>query len=143
MGCVVIIQRMGAKSWNLLHNMIYVITGLALIHFLIVPEIYAEQYIACGMFFWLMVWRLLNHHGYGTDARVLAILAVVACFLAAALEAGWGWAYYGYEPLGTLSANFSLILGVSPAWKILILGLLIALAAAGLQTFRTSPKVSL
>jgi methionine sulfoxide reductase heme-binding subunit len=137
------IQRMGAKSWNRLHNMIYVITGLALIHFLIVPEIYAEQYIACGMFFWLMVWRLLNHHGYGTDARVLAILAVAACFLAAALEAGWGWAYYGYEPLGTLGANFSLILGVSPAWKVLILGLLIALAAAGLQTFRTSPKVSL
>ena len=125
------IQRMGAKSWNRLHNLIYVITGLALIHFLVVPEMYPEQYIACGMFFWLMVWRLLNRYGHGTDARVLAMLAVAACLFTAALEAGWSWAYYGYEPLGTLGGNFSLILGVSPAWQILSLGLLITLAAAG------------
>ena len=123
------IQRMGAKAWNQLHNLIYIITGLALIHFLIVPEMYAEQYIACGAFFWLMVWRLLNKHGLGSDAWMLAMLATVACLFTASLEAGWGWAYYGYEPLGTLSNNFSLILGVSPAWKILIVGLLITLAA--------------
>jgi sulfoxide reductase heme-binding subunit YedZ len=129
------IQRMGAKSWNRLHNTIYVLTGLALIHFLIVPEIYPEQYVACGMFFWLMVWRLLNSYGHGADARVLAMLAVAACLFTAALEAGWIWAYYGYEPLGTLGANFSLILGVSPAWKILMLGLLVALAAASWQAF--------
>jgi methionine sulfoxide reductase heme-binding subunit len=133
------IQRMGAKSWNRLHNMIYGITGLALIHFLIVPEMYAEQYIACGMFFWLMVWRLLNYR-HRTDARLLAMLAVAACFFTAALEAGWSWAYYGYEPLGTLGANFSLILGVSPAWQILILGILITLAV----TWQRRPaKVSL
>ena len=129
------VQRMGAKGWNRLHNTIYVLTGLALIHFLIVPEIYPEQYLMSGMFFWLMVWRLLNGYGYGADARVLAMLAVGACLFTAALEAGWIWAYYGYEPLGTLGANFSLILGVSPAWKILILGLLVALAATGWQAF--------
>ena len=52
------IQRMGAKSWNRLRNVIYVITGLALIHFLIAPEMYAERCIACATFFWPMVWRL-------------------------------------------------------------------------------------
>jgi sulfoxide reductase heme-binding subunit YedZ len=129
------IQRMGAKGWNRLHNTIYAITGLALIHFLIVPEMYPQQYIACGMFFWLMVWRLLRHYGHRTDTQVLAMFAVAACIFTAALEAGWGWTYYGYEPLGTLGANFSLILGVSPAWKILMLGLLVALAAAGRQAF--------
>ncbi|HJU10388.1 MAG TPA: ferric reductase-like transmembrane domain-containing protein [Candidatus Binataceae bacterium] len=127
------IQRMGAKDWNRLHNMIYVITGLALIHFLIVPEMYPEQYIACGMFFWLMVWRLLRQYRYGSNSRALATLSVAACLFTAALEAGWGWVYYGYEPFGTLRANFSLILGVSPAWKMLIFGLLIAFAAAGWQ----------
>ena|SRR5579872_334982 len=130
------IQRMGTKRWNQLHNLIYVITGLALIHFLIVPEMYPEQYIACGMFFWLMVWRILNRHGLGSDTRSVAILGVVACLFTAALEAGWGWAYYGYEPVGTLANNFSLILGVSPAWKILIVGLVITLAK-GWQTSHT------
>jgi len=129
------IQSMGAKGWNRLHNMIYIITGLALVHFLIVPEMYSEQYIACGMFFWLMVWRLLARRGHGIEAPVLAMLAVGACLFTAALEASWGWAYYGYEPLGTLETNFSLILGVSPAWKILILGLLITFAATW-QTFQ-------
>ena len=137
-----IIQRMGPENWNRLHNLIYIITALALIHFLVVPEMYSEQYIACGMFFWLMVWRLLNRHGRGTDSRQLAMLAVAACLFTAALEAGWGWLYYGYEPLGTLGTNFSLVLGVSAAWKILVLGLLIALAATWQQTFRKPPKVS-
>ena len=134
------IHRMGAKGWNQLHNLIYVITGLALMHFLIVPEMYAEQYIACGAFFWLMLWRVLNNHARGSDASTLAMLAIAACLFTACLEAGWGWAYYGYEPLGTLSNNFSLILGVSPAWKILIVGLLITLAAAW-QSFQTREAI--
>ena len=122
------IRRLGATRWNLLHNMIYLITGLTLIHFLIVPEMYAEQYIACGTFFWLMAWRFLHRHGLAIDPRMLAMLAIISCLFTGALEAVWGWAYYGYEPVGTLANNFSLILGVSPAWKILILGLVIALA---------------
>ena len=48
--------------------------------------------MACGMFFWLMVWRLLTGYGYGADARALAMLAVGACLFTAALEAGWIWA---------------------------------------------------
>jgi len=130
------IQRMGAKSWNQLHNLVYVITGLALIHFLIVPEMYPQQYIACGMFFWLMMWRWMNHHRRGLHTWLLAALAVATCLFTAALEAGWGWVYYGYEPLGTLKNNFSLDLGVSPAWQVLILGLLIAIPA----TWRRSPN---
>ena len=90
---------------------------------------YPEQYIACGMFFWLMVWRFLNRHRRGMDARMMAILAIAACIFTAGLEAGWGRAYYGYEQIGTLANNFSLVLGVSPAWKVLIFGLLITLAA--------------
>jgi DMSO/TMAO reductase YedYZ heme-binding membrane subunit len=39
---------MGAKNWNRLHNMMHDITGLALVHFLIVPEVYSEQYIERG-----------------------------------------------------------------------------------------------
>ncbi len=130
------VQRMGAKSWNRLHNTIYVVAALALLHYLLSPEIYPEQYLMSGMFFWLMVWRVLNRRGQGTDVRALAMLAVASFLFTALLEAGWIWAYHGYEPSGTLGNNFTLVLGISPAWKILVLGLLIALAAASRQAPR-------
>jgi sulfoxide reductase heme-binding subunit YedZ len=130
------VRRMGAKGWNRLHSTIYVLAALALVHYLLSPDIYPEQYLMSGMFFWLMVWRVLNRRGRGTDVRALAMLAVASCLFTALLEAGWIWAYHGYEPSGTLGNNFTLDLGVSPAWKILLFGLLIALAAAGRQAPR-------
>ncbi len=130
------VQRMGARSWNRLHNTIYVLAALALLHYLLSPDIYPEQYLMSGMFFWLMVWRVLNRRGQGADVRALAMLAVASCLFTALLEAGWIWAYHGYEPSGTLGNNFTLVLGISPAWKILVLGLLIALAAASRQAPR-------
>jgi sulfoxide reductase heme-binding subunit YedZ len=124
------VRRMGAKGWNLLHNTIYLIAALSLIHYLLSPDYYPDQYLTSGIFFWLMIWRVLNRRGYGTDARMLAILAVASCLFTVLLEVGWAWAYHGFEPSSTLANNFSLVLGVSPAWKVLVLGLFIALAAA-------------
>ena len=60
----------------------------------------------------------------------LSMLAVASCLLTALFEAGWIWAYHGYEPSGTLGNNFTLVLGLSPAWQLLVCGLVIALAAA-------------
>ena len=77
-----------------------------------------------------MAWRVLQRRGMGTDARALALLAVVSCLFTAILEAAWIWVYQGFEPSGTLANNFSLELGLSPAWEILALGLLITIAAA-------------
>jgi sulfoxide reductase heme-binding subunit YedZ len=120
------VQRMGAKGWQRLHNAVYVLTALALIHFLLSPGIYSEQYLMSGMFLWLMVWRVLNRRGHGTDVRALAVLAVASCLFTAFLEAGWIWLYQGYEPSGTLGSNFNLDLGLSAAWEMLLLGLLAA-----------------
>jgi sulfoxide reductase heme-binding subunit YedZ len=133
------VRRMGAKGWNRLHSAVYVFTALALIHYLLSPGIFPEQYLMSGIFFWLMAWRALNGRGLGTDATALAILAVASCLFAALLEAGWIWAYHGFEPAGTLRNNFTLDLGVSAAWRILVPGLLIAFAAAGRRVLRGPP----
>jgi DMSO/TMAO reductase YedYZ heme-binding membrane subunit len=69
---------MGPKGWQQLHNTVYTITALALIHYLLSPEAYPEQYLMSGMFFWLMGWRGLNRHRRGTDKKALALLAVVS-----------------------------------------------------------------
>ena len=123
----VVVERMGARGWQRLHNTVYAVTALALIHYLLSPGIFPDQYLTCGLFFWLTAWRLLDRRRRGADVRVLAALAVVACLFTALLEAGWVWAYHGYEPAGTLRNNFSLDLGVSPAWEVLVRGLAIAL----------------
>ena len=125
----VAVERMGV-SWQRLHNTVYAVTALALIHYLLSPGIFPDQYFTCGMFFWLMSWRLLARRRLGADALALTALAVVSTLFTALLEAGWVWAYHGYEPAGTLAANFGLELGVPAAWKMLALGLAIALVAA-------------
>ncbi len=123
------VARMGAKGWKRLHNTVYAVTALALLHYLLSPDIYPEQFLTSGMFFWLMVWRVLNARGRGADVTALAVLAVASGLFTALLEAGWVWAYHGYEPLGTLRNDFSLDLGIPPAWQVLALGLLAAAAA--------------
>jgi sulfoxide reductase heme-binding subunit YedZ len=121
------VARMGLERWQRLHDTVYVLTGLALVHYLLSPDVYAEQYLLSGIFFWLMGWRLLKRRGRAADAKALAALAVASCLFTTLLEAGWLWAYQGYEPLETLAGNFTFIEGLSPAWKVLILG---GLAAA-------------
>jgi sulfoxide reductase heme-binding subunit YedZ len=133
------VRRMGAKGWQWLHNAVYAVAALALLHYLLSRGIFPEQYLMSGMFFWLMVWRLLNRRGQGADAGALAMLAVASCLFTALFEAGWIWAYHGYKPSEILNIYFSLILGIPPAWQILALGLLIALAAAG----RRAPHLTL
>jgi methionine sulfoxide reductase heme-binding subunit len=134
------IRRMGAQGWDRLHNTIYVLTALALLHYLLSPAIYPEQFLLSGMFFWLMAWRWLNRRGRGADMRTLAALAVASWLFTVLLEAGWTWGYHRYEPIGTLANNFSLELGIPPAWEILALGLLIAAAAFAQQTLRVGAR---
>jgi sulfoxide reductase heme-binding subunit YedZ len=126
----VAIVRMGARGWQRLHNTVYVISALALLHVLVSRGTYPEQYLLSGMFFWLMAWRALDRYGQGTDAKALAILAVGSCLFTVLLEVAWIWARRGYPPSETLGNNFTLVFGVPPAWQILGFGLLIALAAA-------------
>jgi methionine sulfoxide reductase heme-binding subunit len=130
------VRRMGAKGWQRLHNAIYVISALALIHYLLSPDIYPEQYLMSGIFFWLMVWRVLNRRGQGTNAGALALLAVASCLFTALLEAGWIWAYHGYEMSEILGVYFTLALGIPAALQVLALGLLIAVAVFTQQALR-------
>jgi sulfoxide reductase heme-binding subunit YedZ len=123
------VKWMGAQKWQRLHNAIYVLTALAMIHFLLSPGIYPPQYLMTGMFFWLMIWRFLDRRGQGRDMRALLLLAVSTWFVAAFSETGWVWAYHGFEPGWTFANNFRLTFGVSAAWKVFAIALAIPLVA--------------
>jgi len=127
------IQYLGAKNWQRLHTTNYVISALAILHVLLARGTYTEQYVLTAIFFWLMVWRVLARHGLGTNAKALAMLAVVSCLVAALLEAGFLFARRGFGVWDTLGVNFNLAVldfGYPPAWQVLAFGLVIAIAAA-------------
>jgi methionine sulfoxide reductase heme-binding subunit len=134
------VQRMGAEGWARLHNTVYVLTFLALVHYILSPGVYSSQYLMSGMFFWLMAWRSLNRRGLGTDPRALALLAIATALFTALFEALWEWVYQDFEPGWVLGNNLSLEFGISPAWYNLTAGLLLALAAALRHAPRLSPQ---
>jgi sulfoxide reductase heme-binding subunit YedZ len=128
------IRSMGAKNWQRLHNTNYAISGLALFHVVVARGTYPEQYLLCGIFFWLMAWRVLAHYGRGTDVGALAMLAVASCLLTAFFEAAWLFGRRGYDVAGTLGNNFNPAMfevGVPAAWQVLAFGAFFALGAIG------------
>jgi hypothetical protein len=84
----------------------------------------------------------LERRGKASDIKSLTLLAVASGLFAAFFEALWTWVYHGYAPLETLGFNFSLLLGVSPAWEVLALGLLIASAAFIQQAVRSKRRAA-
>jgi sulfoxide reductase heme-binding subunit YedZ len=130
------VQWMGARGWQQLHNAVYVVAALALLHYLLSPGLFPDQFLLSGIFFWLMVWRVLDRRGQGTHAGTLALLAMASSFFTAVLEVGWIWAFRGYNLSEIFSIYFTPILGMPPAWTILALGLLIAVAALAQQALR-------
>jgi methionine sulfoxide reductase heme-binding subunit len=130
------VQRMGLQRWQRLHSAVYALTGLALVHYLLSPDVYAEQYLLSGMFFWLMGWRHLKRRGQATETKALAVLAVASCLFTLLLQVVWLWAYQAYTPLETLADNFTLMEDLPPAWKVLALGFLIAIVGAFPRTAR-------
>jgi sulfoxide reductase heme-binding subunit YedZ len=126
------IRRMGAKGWQRLHNTNYIISALALLHVVLARGTYAEQYLLCGLFVWLMLWRLLNRYRLGSDPKALLALAVFCCLFTAFLEAGFMWGRRGYDVVGTLHMNFMFApveIGIQPTWQVLAFGLVFAFGA--------------
>ena len=133
------IRRMGVKGWQRLHNTNYIISALAVMHVVLARGTYAEQYLLTGVFVWLMLWRVLDRYGHGSNPKALVVLAVTCCLFTAGLEAGFMLGRRGYELFGTLRMNFIFApfdLGIQPAWQVLALGLVFALGAAARQALR-------
>jgi len=130
------VRRMGAKGWQRLHGAVYATTALAILHYLLSPGLFPDQFLLSGAFFWLMTWRVLERHGRGANAGALALLALASCLFTAAFEVGCIWAFRGYALGEIFSIYFTPILGIPPPWTILALGLLVSGAAFARQALR-------
>src|SRR3546814_9330902 len=91
------VRRMGGANWKRLHRTNYVLTGLAVIHYLLSPGIFSMQYITAGVFIWLMAWRVLGRKRRGTATGPLVLLALATGSVTMFLEAGWMWVYHAVD----------------------------------------------
>jgi methionine sulfoxide reductase heme-binding subunit len=133
------IRGMGPKGWQRLHNTNYIISALALLHVVLARGTYSEQYLLCGLFVWLMLWRVLDRYRLGSDVKALIALAVFCCLFTAFLEAGFMWGRRGYDVMGTLRINFMFApaeIGVQPPWQVLAFGLVFAFGAMARAALR-------
>ncbi len=124
------IKRLGAKRWQTLHQFVYAITVVALIHFLLQSKIDVTQAILMiGFFIVLMGYRLVVKAGLQLRALELAIVAVAGALLTAATEASWYGLATGIPGMRVLAANLDFELVIRPAWWVLLAGLVMAAIA--------------
>lgn len=125
------VQRLGAQRWQRLHQLIYVITILGLIHFFQQTklDVWVPTLVA-GLFTWLLGYRVLirwwgKRKGEPPTWAILA-LAVVASmldFLGEAIGIAIG---YRVSPLTVLSMAFDFDPDtIRPGWFVLAAGLVV------------------
>ncbi len=119
-------RRLGGLNWRRLHQAVYVIALLALIHYF--QQTKADVTVptlAAGLFGWLISYRLLAwwQETSELNTRSLLGLSIVVAALTFAGEAvGIGIAF-GVSPLRVLEVAFDVQAGIRPGWQVLAAGL--------------------
>jgi methionine sulfoxide reductase heme-binding subunit len=126
------VKRLGGQRWRHLHQLVYLIGILAVIHYCFQSKLDLwEPTIMAGMLFWLLAYRLLAWL-VGVRGR-LSNLWVAGLSLAAAGVTSLGEAAYfklafGVDPIRVLNTNLSLSTGIRPAVAVLAIGVAVSAA---------------
>lgn len=122
------IKRMGGQNWRRLHQAIYAIALLSLVHYF--QQTKADLSVpvfAAGLFTWLIAYRLLAWWRGGGELSTLWLLAlaIVVALLTFAGEAiGIGFTF-GVSPLRVLDSVFDFEAGIRPGWQVLAAALVV------------------
>lgn len=139
------VRRIGGMRWRRLHQAIYAIALLALIHYFqqTKADVTVPIFVA-SVFVWLMAYRLLAWWQDTGDLSTLSLLAltIVVSLLTFAGEAiGIGIAF-GVSPLRVLNTVFDFEAGIRPGWQVLAAGLMVvAIDAVRARWPRRTPRV--
>lgn len=125
------VRRLGGQRWQRLHNIIYGIGILALIHYFqqTKADVAVPTFVA-GLFAWMIGYRLLikfrRARGEPSSWMLLALSAVVALltFIAEAIGIG---IVFNVSPLRVLSTAFDFddLTMIRPGWLVLAAGLIV------------------
>ena len=123
-------RRLGSLRWRRLHQLVYGIAFLALIHYF--QQTKADITVpvfAASLFGWLILYRLLAWWQETSELSSLSLLAltVVVSLLTFAGEAiGIGIAFH-VSPLRVLDSVFDFDAGIRPGWQVLAAGLAVVM----------------
>ena len=137
------VRRLGLARWQRLHNIVYGVGLLALIHFFqqTKADVSVPTFVA-GLFGWMLGYRLLlklRNSRMEPPTWTLLVLSIVIAVLTFAAEAvGIGIAFH-VSPLRVLQAafDFSDFANVRPGWLVLGAGLIVV--AVDLVRARLAP----
>ena len=136
------LDRLGGARWRRLHQAIYAIALLALIHYF--QQTKADVTVptfAAGLFLWLIAYRVLAWWQECSELSTLSLFALaiavsVATFLGEAI--GIAIAFH-VSPLRVLGTIFDFDAGIRPGWQILAAGLAVTAVDAVMARWRSRP----
>ena len=119
-------RRLGGLRWRRLHQIIYAIALLALIHYF--QQTKADVTVpvfAASLFLWLIAYRLL---AWWQDTTQLSTLSLFGLTLVISAVTFFGEAIgvgiaFGVSPMRVLGTAFDLNAGIRPGWQVLAAGL--------------------
>jgi sulfoxide reductase heme-binding subunit YedZ len=138
-----VIRKMGAVWWGRLHKLVHAIAVLAILHEFMQSKLDVTlPTLMLGFLIYLEGCRLLVWRRIKLGFVVLSLNAIGSAVLTALLEAGWYGVATRIKMLAVLQADFSLRMGLRPAWWVLIAGLAFA-AIGGIRLWmKTREKAS-
>jgi len=133
------VRRLGGMRWRRLHQAIYAIALLALIHYF--QQTKADVTVptfAAGLFLWLTGYRVLAWWPGSSELSTLslfglAIAVSVATFLGEAI--GIAIAFH-VSPMRVLGTIFDFDAGIRPGWQVLAAGLAVTAVDAVISRWR-------
>ena len=133
------VRRLGGMRWRRLHQAIYAIALLALIHYF--QQTKADVTVptfAAGLFLWLTGYRVLAWWQGSSELSTLslfglAIAVSVATFLGEAI--GIAIAFH-VSPMRVLGTIFDVDAGIRPGWQVLAAGLAVTAVDAVISRWR-------
>lgn len=119
-------RRLGPLRWRRLHQTVYAIALLALIHYFqqTKADVTVPVFVA-SLFVWLIGYRIL---AWWQDRSELSTLSLIALSIGVSLLTFAGEAIgiglaFGVSPLRVLNSAFDFDAGVRPGWQVLAAGL--------------------
>ena len=138
------VRRLGGLRWRRLHQLVYGIALLALIHYF--QQTKADVTVptfAAGLFLWLIAYRVLAWWQGSAELSTLGLLGlglVVSVLVFAGEAIGVGIAFH-VSPLRVLAVDVDFNAGVRPGWEVLGASLaVVALDFARSRWGRRAPR---
>jgi sulfoxide reductase heme-binding subunit YedZ len=122
------VRRLGGLRWRRLHQAVYVIALLALIHYFqqTKADVTVPVFVA-SLFLWLFAYRLVawwQDSGELSTLNLLALSITVSILTFIGEAVGIGIAFH-VSPMRVLDAAFDFSAGIRPGWEVLAAGLVV------------------